>query len=211
MDAPAANPVTTAASDRASDILDKVKSVFALNGFEGTSMQDLAQATQMSVGNFYRYFPSKDAIVTALVKRDLEEIEALFDAVRSAEDPGAMFMTLLRHDIETLPFEKAALWSEVQAASYRCPEITALMRTMDETVRSNVVVALVRIHGDDSPEAREIFETRAQLLMALVHGFAQRKYCACETADPAKTAAFAELVLSTLHDTIFASPSKPAK
>ena len=71
------------ASQRALDILDQVKSVFALNGFDGTSMQDLAQATQMSVGNFYRYFPSKDAIITALVKRDLEEIEAVFEAVQS--------------------------------------------------------------------------------------------------------------------------------
>ncbi len=47
------------ASKRALDILDQVKSVFALNGFDGTSMQDLAQATQMSVGNFYRYFPPR--------------------------------------------------------------------------------------------------------------------------------------------------------
>jgi len=201
-------PVTSTANKRASDILDQVKSVFARNGFEGTSMQDLAQATQMSVGNFYRYFPSKDAIITALVKRDLEEIETVFDAVQSAEDPGAMFMKLLRHRIETLPFEKAALWSEVQAASYRCPEITTLMRTMDETVRRNVVMALVRIHGDESPAALEIFETRAQLLMLLIHGFAQRKYCARDTVSPDQSAAFGELVLSTLHDTIFAPPAK---
>lgn len=201
-------PVTSTANKRASDILDQVKSVFALKGFEGTSMQDLAQATQMSVGNFYRYFPSKDAIITALVKRDLEEIETVFDAVKTAADPGTMFMALLRHRIETLPFEKAALWSEVQAASYRCPDITTLMRTMDETVRRNFVMALVRIHGDDSSAALEIFETRAQLLMLLIQGFAQRKYCARDTISPDQSAAFGELVLSTLHDTIFAPPVK---
>jgi AcrR family transcriptional regulator len=159
------------ASQRALDILDKVKSVFALNGFDGTSMQDLAQATQMSVGNFYRYFPSKDAIITALVKRDLEEIEAVFEAVQSASDPGLMFMTILRERIETLPVEDAALWSEVQAASFRSPEIATLMRTMDETVRDNVVKALVRIHGDSSAEAVKTFETRAHLMMLLIHGF----------------------------------------
>jgi AcrR family transcriptional regulator len=203
--------VASTASKRASDILDQVKSVFARNGFEGASMQDLAQATQMSVGNFYRYFSSKDAIVTALVKRDLEEIEAVFDAVRNATDPGATFMTLLRHQIETLSFEKAALWSQVQAASYRCPEIAELMRTMDDTVRTNVVEALVRIHGDDSAEAATIFETRAHLMMLLVHGFAQRKFCAGDAIDPDQTAAFGDLVLSTLHDTIFAPPVNPAE
>jgi AcrR family transcriptional regulator len=93
------------------DILDKVKSVFAFNGFDGASMQDLAQATQMSVGNFYRYFPSKNAIITALVERDLKEIEAVFQTVRAASEPGPVFMQLLRQRLETLPYEDAALWT----------------------------------------------------------------------------------------------------
>lgn len=199
------------ASKRASDILDKVKSVFALSGFEGTSMQDLAQATQMSVGNFYRYFPSKDAIVTALVKRDLAEIEAVFEVVNAAPDPGPVFMRLLRERIETLPIEDAALWSEVQAASYRSEAIADLMRSMETTVRTNVVKALIRIHGDDSAEALAVFETRAHLLMLLIHGFAQRKYCAGEGLCPVQSAALGELVLSTLHHTIFASPTETAE
>lgn len=201
----------TVASKRATDILDKSKSIFALNGFHGTSMQDLAQATQMSVGNFYRYFPSKDAIVTALVKRELTQIEAVFGAVQTAEDPGAMLMKLLRHRIETLPFEEAALWSEVQAASYRCPEIVTLIQTVDETVRSNVVMALIRIHDDDSIDAMKVYETRAHLIMMLIHGFTQRKYCARDAVDPVQLVAFGELVLSTLHDSIFAAPTKPAE
>ena len=204
-------PAVDTASQRTSEILDKVKSVFALNGFDGTSMQDLAQATQMSVGNFYRYFPSKDAIVIALVKRDLTEIEMMFDTVKAAQDPGAIFMTLLRFRIETLPCEDAALWSEVQAATYRSPEIAGLMQAMDETVRTNIVEALVRIHGDDSDQARTIYETRAHMVMLIVHGFAQRKFCAREAMTPEKSAALAELALSTLHQTIFAAPSYPAQ
>jgi len=199
------------ASKRASDILDQVKSVFAMNGFDGTSMQDLAQATQMSVGNFYRYFPSKDAIITALVKRDLMEIEEVFNAVRTTSDPGAMFMQLLRVRIETLPFEDAALWSEVQAASNRSPEIATLMRAMDETVRTNIVKALVRIHDDASDAALADYGTRAHLLMLLVHGFAQRKYCAREAISPEQSAALGELVLSIMHDTIFSPSAPPAE
>jgi len=201
----------TVASKRASDILDQVRSIFALNGFDGTSMQDLAQAAQMSVGNFYRYFPSKDALVTALVKRELMEIEAVFGAVQTADDPGAMLMKLLRCRIETLPFEEAALWSEVQAASYRCPEIATLIRTVDETVRSNVVTALIRIHKDDSADAMTVYEARAHLMMLLIHGYTQRKYCTRDAVKPDQFVAFGELVLSTLHDSIFTPPAKPAE
>jgi len=199
------------ANKRASSILNQVKSIFALNGFDGTSMQDLAQATQMSVGNFYRYFPSKDAIIIALVKRELMEIETVFGAVQTAADPGAILMQLLRHRIETLPFEEAALWSEVQAASYRSPEIATLIGTVDETVRNNVVMALVRIHNDDSADAMSIYETRAHLMMMLIHGFTQRKYCTRDAVSPDQFVAFGELVLSTLHDSIFAPPAKPAE
>lgn len=199
------------ASQRVTEILDKVKSVFALNGFDGASMQDLAQATQMSVGNFYRYFPSKDAIITALAKRKLRELEEMLVTLKAAQDPGAIFMQLLRLRIETLPCEDAMLWSELQAASNRSPEIAALMRSMDEGVRSHIVEALIRIHEDESVQARAVFQTRAHLVMLIVHGFAQRKFCAREAMTHDESAALAELALSTLRQTIFAPTAPPAE
>ncbi|WP_322990603.1 TetR/AcrR family transcriptional regulator [Hoeflea sp.] len=197
------------ARQRVCDILDKVRSVFALNGFDGASMQELAQAAQMSVGNFYRYFSSKDAIVTALVKRDLEEIEAVFATIQTASDPGAMFMQLLRYRIENMPFEEAALWSEVHAAASRSPEIAELMRNMEQTVRSNIVDALVRIHTTDEPGAVEDFGIRAQFVILLMHGFTQRMNCCGESTMNEQTRAVGELLLSTIRDVTFKPPFKP--
>ena len=48
------------------EILDNIRHTFAEKGFDGASMQDLARAAGMSVGNFYRYFPSKAAMVEAI-------------------------------------------------------------------------------------------------------------------------------------------------
>ena len=62
-----------AAVQRGSDILERIKAVFAEKGFDGASMQDLARSAGMSAGNFYRYFPSKDAIIAAMVERDLAD------------------------------------------------------------------------------------------------------------------------------------------
>src|SRR6185312_9438459 len=38
-------------------------------GFHGASMAEIAAAARMSVGQIYRYFPSKEAIVHAIVER----------------------------------------------------------------------------------------------------------------------------------------------
>ncbi len=46
----------TAIDRRQMDILEAVHSTFVEKGFDGASMQDLARAAGMSVGNFYRYF-----------------------------------------------------------------------------------------------------------------------------------------------------------
>ena len=61
------DPDAAPARSREDEILDRIRSIFAEKGFDGASMQELARAAGMSVGNFYRYFPSKSAIVEALI------------------------------------------------------------------------------------------------------------------------------------------------
>ena len=52
---------------REAEILESIRTTFAAKGFDGASMQELARAAGMSVGNFYRYFPSKAAMVEAIM------------------------------------------------------------------------------------------------------------------------------------------------
>jgi len=193
----------TKANDRSNqrilEILDAVKSVFANKGFDGASMQDLAQAAKMSVGNFYRYFPSKNAIIKALVQLDLDCMESDFQQVVLAEDPRAEFLAKLRDRIENLSDQEAALWTEIQAASFRVPEIAELKQKMEETVRANIVRALVMIFGGSTPEELERYRLHAHLIFLMVHGFAQRKYCSRELQDTETNAALAKLVLNTLR------------
>ena len=46
-------------------ILDVARDQFAQLGFEATTMRDIADAAGIPAGNLYRYFNSKDAMVTA--------------------------------------------------------------------------------------------------------------------------------------------------
>ena len=79
----------TEVNARTGEILDRIKGIFAQKGFDGASMQDLARAAGMSAGNFYRYFPSKNAIIGALVQRDLDRMAEDFARILAAPDPRA--------------------------------------------------------------------------------------------------------------------------
>jgi AcrR family transcriptional regulator len=80
-------PAAAFADQRITGILQAVRRAFAEKGFDGASMQDLARTAGMSVGNFYRYFPSKAAIVEALIAGDLAEMEQDFSTILTAPRP----------------------------------------------------------------------------------------------------------------------------
>lgn len=61
-------------------ILDGAKRVFAANGYDGSSMNDITRAAGVSKGTIYVYFNNKEELFAALVQRERARI---FDAVSS--------------------------------------------------------------------------------------------------------------------------------
>lgn len=123
------------ADQRSADILSRVRVAFAEKGFDGASMQDLARAAGMSVGNFYRYFPSKAAIVEALIAFDLADIEQDFLQVLQSPTPLLALRELMqRRLIEKQCRADGQLWAEITAASLRKPEICQAACAMETQV-----------------------------------------------------------------------------
>lgn len=71
-------------------ILDHAAAVFAEQGMDKASMAAVANQAQVSKALLYHYYPSKDALIFAIIQTHLEELDA---AVEAADDP-------------TLPLEK---------------------------------------------------------------------------------------------------------
>jgi len=61
---------------RIEQILDAAVYVIASKGIISSSMQDIAKAAKISIGNLYHYFLSKDELVGALLKRSQDEYRA---------------------------------------------------------------------------------------------------------------------------------------
>lgn len=76
----------------ADGILDAAARVFAAQGFGRTSLRTLIEASQMSTTAFYARFPSKDAVLAALVERVVGSIAASFIAtIAQARDIATGF------------------------------------------------------------------------------------------------------------------------
>src|SRR5512145_948844 len=56
-------------------IVETAEGLFRRLGFHKTTVADIAAELGMSPANVYRFFPSKDAIVEAICRRFLRELE----------------------------------------------------------------------------------------------------------------------------------------
>ncbi|WP_225440137.1 TetR/AcrR family transcriptional regulator [Amycolatopsis eburnea] len=127
-----------------SEILDQAMRLFAERGYDGTTLQDVADAVGLSRPNLYNYVKSKDELLVAMVEAtarsaasSLREVRQRTDldpaaklrmlvrtlALRRAEQPE-QFRTLDRSD-QALPPEIAKKHLQSRRAVLR--EITALI------------------------------------------------------------------------------------
>jgi len=65
-------------------ILDHAAQVFADQGMEKASMSQIATVAQVSKALLYHYYPSKDALIFAIIITHLEGLDA---AIEEADDP----------------------------------------------------------------------------------------------------------------------------
>lgn len=183
-------------------ILDSVKATFAAKGFDGASMQDLAQGAGMSAGNFYRYFRSKSALVEAMVEREIDCVRRRFAEVQEAGDPRAAFRALVQERLAPDDLH-GRLWAEIEAAAARRPEFATLIARMEGEVARNLLAVFARIAGVPAAEAEARYAAHARLLLLLVQGVSMR--CGARESDPALIALVLRLINHTLGE-IAAAP-----
>lgn len=191
---PASSP---SIDQRTGAILDRVRSAFAEKGFDGASMQDLARQAGMSVGNFYRYFPSKSAIVEALIARDMDDLSRDFEAILSHERP----IRALKEMIETHISDEhcsadGQLWAEITAASLRKPEIGAAARRMETEIVCHLTTVFSHATGFPPDVAAERWSAEARLIVMLV------KACAMTSPDAPERDKLRHLVMQTIDRTL---------
>lgn len=154
---------------RSAEILASVRQAFVEKGFDGASMQDLARAAGMSVGNFYRYFPSKAAIIQAMIRRDAAEVKEDFVRIITSPQPMQTLRAVIADHVQNTDCEKdSTLWAEIEAASRRSPEIAEAANHMAAEVKSHLRAVFAAGTGLTEEEAERRFSGPAAFIFTMI-------------------------------------------
>ncbi|PZU92761.1 MAG: TetR/AcrR family transcriptional regulator [Chelatococcus sp.] len=155
--------------ERQTRILDAAERVFARAGFHTATMQDVAREAGMSPGNLYRYFASKDAIITAIAERDRQLIASDFASLDPARGKVLDQLEALgrRHLVEE-PREKAILCLQIWAEAARDPNMARMCADIDSTVLGGLAGAIAdaKASGELRADLDEARFLQATFMMA---------------------------------------------
>jgi AcrR family transcriptional regulator len=110
------------------EIVKAATKLFAQHGFHATGMRDLCEAVGLSAGAFYRYFASKEDIITTLIESDRAQTQQWFEEVPTNIGLIEALTLLIRNMIKSIDQESyLAMWTEIQAEAARNPKVRAMV------------------------------------------------------------------------------------
>jgi AcrR family transcriptional regulator len=99
------------AEDRRSAILDSALEVFSRRGYNGASIDEIAQAAGISKALIYEHFPSKKDLHVSLLERHTQQIFVRLAQTADTRDPGEV---RLRNGVDAF-----LLWVESNPLAFR--------------------------------------------------------------------------------------------
>ncbi|RTL27034.1 MAG: TetR family transcriptional regulator [Rhodocyclaceae bacterium] len=130
------------AEARKAQVLNAATDCFRRQGFHGASMAQISKAAGMSVGHIYHYFENKEAIIAAIVERDLLNLLTITQRIRSASADGDILRAMVddvQHCTADLDNDDAPLMLEIVAEAARNPGVATIVHTADRTARERLV------------------------------------------------------------------------
>lgn len=155
--------------DTRARIMETAEALFRRLGYAKTAVADIAGELGMSPANVYRFFPSKNAIVEAICRRCLGELDAKAWAV--ARSSGSAAARMERLILEILAYHKENLLTEKRVHDIVLVAIEdswEAIQAHKETIGS--VAELILREGIEAKEFEpvDVHETARVMLRALV-------------------------------------------
>lgn len=156
---------------RRKHIIESAAICFVEQGFHQSSIRDIANRANVSLGNLYNHFESKTELIAEIAGLEAEELDDMLSALEAGEQDAAALQAFLAtyFDYVARP-ENAVLTAEITAEAMRSPQI--VQRFSNNRVR--VVHAVAKILGSGGFSFPEDKTHMAELVIDLVETAGQR-------------------------------------
>ncbi len=148
---------------------------FARKGIHQTTMQEICEASGMSAGALYRYFPTKESIIVAFAEEERSEAAKLISHLNSSPNIVAALTEIFPELFDGLTDENyGRLTLEVAAEAARNPAVKAAFDQSEAELCEQLSDALKtgQAAGHVDPELDR--DSAVFLLVALFDGIAGR-------------------------------------
>ncbi len=110
-------------------IICQAMDLFRAQGFQNTTVQQIADACEMSKGAFYLYFVSKQEIVRAIFEYQSDTMVQSLEAIRSRKDltPRQKFQAHVAYQFDEMGKQQSLTLMLLNDAGYKLDEATMLM------------------------------------------------------------------------------------
>lgn len=155
---------------RRQQILDAAAECFRKSGFHGASMSEIAKSFGMSAGHIYNYFDSKEAIIEAMVKRDMDQSLERIAKIQGEKDILKAMLGTVDEGVQRR-IDRSELDTEILAEAARNPKIAASVQCTDTVIRDKVTHLIRGIQPEKNKPSCELnLAAKTTLLMALFDG-----------------------------------------
>ncbi|TDC64453.1 TetR/AcrR family transcriptional regulator [Micromonospora sp. KC207] len=164
---------------RRQQILDAARRCFLRDGFHRTSMQDVIAEAGLSVGAVYRYFPSKNHLITAIAQSVIGGADHIFAGFTASDPPlplvEALDRALTYVDGQAGPDGILPLALQVWSEAQRDPTLAEFVRATYDRLRRHwtALAARARDAGELPPDADP--EAVGAALFGLIPGYFTQK------------------------------------
>lgn len=156
---------------RRRQISEAARQLFTHLGFQNTRMVQISEEAGIKVGQIYRDFDGKEAIVAEIVRCDLDQFldEGALDCAIGRGDLDAVrqwITDFVQHDMAP---NKGQLLAQIVIEATRNPEIAALFQHTDKRIRCCLERALAAVAPGESraPARSRLVETVMIALMGM--------------------------------------------
>lgn len=171
---------------RRDEIVAAAKACVVRHGFHAASMGQIAAAAEMSVGQIYRYFPNKEAIVHAIVERIVAQRLRWMVMRDRNVDLAEVFANRGVVHVTDDTYGDSVLLLEITAEATRNPAVAAIVREADRRLHEQAVAIVRKEHPELSLQEAT---ARVEFLVVLSEGTAFRRI----TEQPANPKVLAAL------------------